>query len=177
LILTNLFSLENVTRRTTLAAILALTVLGGCAPRSGPGTGPEPVYLHMGPLELSATLEQDGVDVMGSVDIMNTSRQPVLVEYDGGCELAVLVTGGASPLWDQTIWWREHPGVCPTTTSTRLEIPGRTLARILTPAVTTLQIAGDSIPLGSFPAAVRLRLMSPRDTLLVLPTGPVRLDG
>ena len=165
------------TRRITLAVIFALAVLGGCAPRARPGTGPEPVYLHMGPLELSATLEQDGVDVMGSVDIMNTSRQPVLVEYDGGCGLAVLVTGGSTPLWDQAIWWRGQPGICPTASTTRLEIPARTLARILTPAITTLQIAGDSIPLGTFPAAVRLRLMTPRDTLLVLPAGPVRLDG
>jgi hypothetical protein len=135
------------------------------------------VYVHIGPLELSAYIDQEGVDVMGSVDIMNTSRGPVTVEYDAGCDLAIVMGGEGAPMWDQAAWWRRNPGICPESGLTRLEIPGRTLARVLTPAVTTYQIAGDSIPLGTFPAAVRLRLSVPRDTLLVLPAGPVRLNG
>lgn len=164
------------TRRPTLASLLALALLAGCAPRTAPATGPEPVYHRLGPLELSAMLEQDGVDVMGSVDVMNTSGRTVLLEYEGGCEFAVLVGAGEGRAhWDEALWWSTRPEIC-STSSTRLEIPARTLARILTPVVTTLQIAGDSIPMGAYPAAVRLRMLQPRDTTLVLTTGPVRLE-
>lgn len=163
-------------RRLKLPLLLLLAIAAGCAQR-GTRSAPEPVYLQMGPLELSASVEQDGVDVMGSVDIMNTSGRPVTVEYDGGCDLALLIPGAGRPMWDQAVWWRANPDVCPTTSLTTLEIPARTLARILTPPMTTLEIAGDSIPFGTFPAAVRLRLLLPRDTTLVFPAGPLRLNG
>jgi hypothetical protein len=162
-------------KRPTIAALLALAVLAGCAPRTRPAAGPEPEYHRVGPLDIAAGVQQDGVDVVGMMDIMNTSSQPVLLEYEGGCGLSVVV-GGTAGLWDEALFWRAHPDICPTT-PTRLEIPARTMARILTPAVTTPQIAGDSIPMGTFPAAVRLRMFQPFDTTLVLPAGAVRLEG
>jgi hypothetical protein len=164
------------TRRSTTAVLLALAVLAGCAPRTRLSAGPEPEYHRLGPLDIAAGVQQDGVDVMGMVDVMNTSTQPVLLEYEGGCGLAVLV-GGTASLWDEALWWRDHPDICPTDPTTRLEIPARTMARILTPSVTTMQIAGDSIPAGTFPGSVRLRMLQPLDTTLVLPAGPVRLEG
>lgn len=160
-----------------MAALLALALIAGCAPRGRPGSGPEPVYFRMGPLELSATIEQEGVDLMGSVDIMNTSGRPVTVEYDGGCSLAVLLPGETGPLWDQAEWWLSRPGICPASSATTLEIPARTMARILTPSMTTMEIAGDSIPRGTFPGAVRMRMLAPDDTTLIFPAGIVRLNG
>jgi hypothetical protein len=163
------------TRRPTIAVLSALAVLAGCAPRTRPATGPEPEYHRLGPFDIAADVQQNGVDVMGMVDIMNTTTQPVLLEYEGGCGLSVVV-GGTAVLWDEARWWSTRPDICPTD-PTRLEIPGRTMARILAPAVTTLQIAGDSIPMGTFPAAIRLRMLQPLDTTLVLPATPVRLEG
>jgi hypothetical protein len=162
------------TRRSTIAVLSALAVLAGCAPRTRPATGPEPVYHRLGPFDIAAGVQQDGVDVMGMVDIMNVTTQPVLLEYEGGCGLSVVV-GGTAALWDEALWWSAHPDLC-TPGSTRLEIPGRTMARVLAPAVTTPQIAGDSIPMGTFPAAIRLKMLQPLDTTLVLPAGAVRLE-
>ena len=59
--------------RPTIAVLLALAVLAGCAPRTRPAAGPEPEYHRVGPLDIAAGVQQDGVDVMGMMDIMNTS--------------------------------------------------------------------------------------------------------
>lgn len=161
-----------------LLAFAALAI-AGCA-RPVPLAGPVPEYVQLGELELSATVEQEGVDLMGSVDIMNTSREPVTLRYTGGCavSLVLLPQSGRSarPRWDEFEWLRPHTDACRPDPLV-LEIPPRTLARLLTPAVTSMQILGDSIPPGEYPAGVRLRMLQPRDTTLLLRANPVQLGS
>ena len=107
-------------------AILAL--LAGCA-RPAAGPAPERDYQRVGPLELSAYVERDLGDVLGTVDVMNTGRDTVRLEYAGQCAIAVLVfdrTSPERPRWDSPgrRWttatsrrrrssWRAAPGPTP----------------------------------------------------------------
>ena len=76
------------TRISSIA--LALVLLAGCAPRVQPGAF-SPEYVRLGPLELSAAIERDIGDLMGSVDIMNTGDSAVVVEYNGSCAVSIVL--------------------------------------------------------------------------------------
>jgi hypothetical protein len=156
---------------------LGLALLAGCATGSR-GTGPQPVYVRLGALELSATIERDAGDLMGSVDVMNTGDRTISLHYQGSCAVSILVADGEGegPRWDALTWWQSRPGIC-RTDPVVLEIPPQTLARILTPAVSEAEILGDSIASGSHPVALRIRILAPRDTTLLLPAGRVELAG
>lgn len=160
------------------AALLPLA-LAACAPRpvSAPAAD-DRTYLRVGALELSAVLEQDATDLMGSVDIMNLGSRPVLLEYEGSCAVAIVLgrNGAQARRWDALEFWRRRPEIC-RPEPTRLEIPGRTLARILTPPVTQAQILGDSLPAGRYEGVLRLRMLQPRDTTILLPAGPVDIGS
>lgn len=162
-------------RRLALAAAL---LIGACA-RPATGPSPERVYERVGPLELSALVERDLSDVLASVDVMNTARETVRLEYAGQCGLGVVLYEPAAerPSWDSALWWASQ-GDCPSPPMT-LDIPPRTLARIVAPLLETQRIRGDSLPGTSYRAAVRIRLLQPRDTTLVLPAGDLHLgvDG
>jgi hypothetical protein len=159
------------------AASAALALLAACA---RPPAGPEPErdYQRVGALEISALVERDLADVLGSVDLMNTGRDTVRLEYAGQCAVAILLYeagDGATPRWDSSAWWSAQ-GDCPATPMT-LDLPPRTLARVVAPLVQANRILGDSLPQASYRAALRLRLLQPRDTTLLLPAGDVHLAG
>jgi hypothetical protein len=136
------------------------------------------VYVRLGALELSATIERDAGDLMGSVDVMNTSGQSVSLHYQGSCAVAILVAGRGRdrPRWDALTWWQSRPGIC-RPDPVVLDIPPKTLARILTPPVNQQEILGDSIASGSHTVALRIRIYQPTDTTLLLPAGRVELAG
>jgi hypothetical protein len=161
-------------RRAALAAAL---LLAGCA---RPAAGPEPErdYHRVGALELSALVERDLGDVLGTVDVMNTGRDTVRLEYAGQCALAILLfdaRSGERPRWDSSAWWAAQ-GECPAATTT-LDLPPRTLGRILAPLVEARNILGDSLPLAGYRAVMRFRLVQPRDTTLLLPAGELLLEA
>ena len=161
------------TRRAALAAAL---LLAGCA-RPPAGPEPEREYHRVGALELSALVERDLGDVLGTVDVMNTGRDTVRLEYAGQCAVAILLFDAPSaerPRWDSSAWWASQ-GECPAGTTT-LDLPPRTLGRILAPLVEARSILGDSLPLASYRAVMRFRLVQPRDTTLLLPAGELLLD-
>lgn len=160
-----------------ISSVALALALAGCAPRVQPGAF-TPEYVRIGPLELSATIERDVGDLMGSVDIMNTSDRPVVVEYNGSCAVSIVLAapGSESPRWDAYRWWQAFPDVC-RPAPLRLEIPPETLARVLTPPVNQDQILGDSIPAGRHPVALRIQLLQPEDTTLLLSAGTVELEG
>lgn len=159
----------------TAAAFALILVATGCAPRVvTPPFARE--YQRVGPLEISAVVERDLADVLGSVDVMNTSADTVRLEYAGQCALAVLVYDrmAARPRWDSSHWWAAR-GECPAAPMT-LDLPPRTLARVVAPLVEAYAILGDSLPLKTYQAALRLRLLQPRDTTLILPAGDLQLE-
>lgn len=162
-------------RQAGLPALLCL--LAACAPAL---VSPEDTreYHRLGSLELSAVLEQDDQSLYGLIEIMNSSRQPVVVEYAGACGVGYLLyqEGGVTPRWQSSRWWTALQGSCPET-PLRMEIPGATLARIMAPALDPGIVLGDTLRAGSYEAAMRLRLLQPRDTTLILRAGPVRLDS
>lgn len=151
----------------------ALALLSACAPAVTRAPA-EKEYQRVGALELSATVERDRSDVLGAVDVMNTSGDTLRFEYEGYCALSlrfhVLAGRGA---WDSSAWWARQ-GDCPTGTMS-LALPPRTLGRIIAPVIQVPRILGDSLPSGSYATAVRIRLLTPRDTILVLPAGSIDL--
>jgi len=159
------------------AAFAILLGVTACArPASAPA--PEREYQRVGPLEISALVERDLADVLGSVDLMNTGRDTVRLEYAGQCAVAILLydaSGSGAPRWDSSAWWSAQ-GDCPATPMT-LDLPPRTLARVVAPLLEAARILGDSLPRASYRAELRLRLMQPRDTLLLLPAGDVHFGG
>lgn len=161
-------------RRAGVSALLVLLV--SCAPRVV--TPPfDRDYQQVGPLEISALVERDLADVLGSVDVMNTSRDTVRLEYAGQCALAVVLydrTAGR-PRWDSSNWWAAR-GHCPAASMT-LDLPPRTLARVVAPLLEAYDILGDSLPTATYRAALRLHLLQPRDTTLILPAGDLQLEG
>lgn len=155
-------------------ALLLALVMPACA-RPAAGPAPEREYERVGPLELSALVERDLTDVLGSVDVMNTGREPVRVEYAGQCALAIVLhePGAAAPSWDSALWWASR-GDCPTHPMT-IDLPPRTLARIVAPLLEAERIRGDTLPGATYRAFLRVRLLQPRDTTLLLPAGDVHL--
>ena len=160
-----------------LGPLLAAALLSGCA-RPAPEPGPATEYLLLGALELSATVERDLWDVYGAVELMNTGGDTVRLEYASQCALAILVYRPAADRgrrWDSSEWWQRRQGECPAT-PVRLDIPPLTLARVIAPAVDADAILGDSLPAGAYAAAMRMRLLQPTDTTLLLNAGEVELE-
>lgn len=163
--------------RSTVAGAAALALLSGCAP---PATlRPTPTEYHrVGALELSAVVERNQLEVLGAVDLMNTGADTVRLEYAGYCALALLIypsdERSDGPRWDSSAWWTGQ-GDCPEGTL-RVDIPPITLARIVAPVIDADRILGDSLPGGSYTGALRLQIVQPQDTTLVLLGGPVRLE-
>lgn len=161
-------------RRFAISGLLCL--FSACAPAL---VAPEDdrEYHQIGDLEFSATVEQDIESVYGLIDIMNPTRSPVLVEYSSGCAVAYLVhqDGRTTPSWESSRWWTGLQGSCPSEPM-RMEIPAATLGRIMAPAVDPGIVLGDSLPAGSYQVAMRIRLLQPLDTTLILRAGPVQLD-
>jgi hypothetical protein len=158
-----------------IAAVAALLTLAACA---RPPVAPEPEreYLRVGALEISAVVERDLADVLGSVDLMNTGRDTVRLTYAGQCALAILLYDSGrtdAPRWDSSAWWATQ-GDCPGPATT-LDLPPRTLARVIAPLVEARSILGDSLPIADYRAALRIHLLEPRDTTLVLPAGDLPL--
>jgi hypothetical protein len=153
--------------------LAALLLLAGCA-RPAPGPTPEREYQRVGPLELSAYVERDLGDVLATVDVMNTGRETVRLEYAGQCGLAVILHDAERQRWDSSAWWSAQ-GECPAATTT-LDLPPRTLGRIIAPLLEARAILGDSLPLRSYRAVMRFRLVQPTDTTLLLPAGELDLD-
>ena len=157
------------------AAGACLLALAACA---RPPVAPEPAreYLRIGALEISAVVERDLADVLGSVDLMNTGRDTVRLTYAGQCALAILLYDSSrttTPRWDSSAWWATQ-GDCPGPATT-LDLPPRTLARLLAPLVEARSILGDSLPAADYRSALRIHLLEPRDTTLVLPAGDLQL--
>lgn len=162
--------------KTASAAALAL-LASACAPAATARLTPTE-YHRVGALEVSAVVERNQVEVLGAVELMNTGKDTVHLEYAGYCALALLMypthEGLGEPLWDSSAWWTRQ-GDCPEGTL-RVDIPPITLARIVAPVVNADRILGDSLPGGSYTGALRLRIVQPRDTTLVLLGGRVRLE-
>jgi hypothetical protein len=121
-------------------------------------------------------VERDLSDVLGAVDVMNTGSDTVRLEYAGQCAVAIRIHDAdpdAAARWDSSTWWAAQ-GACPATPTT-LDLPPRTLARIIAPLMEARRILGDSLPATGYRAAMRLRLLQPRDTTLLLPAGDVQL--
>lgn len=160
---------------------LAALVLAGCARRT-PFLTPadfEHEYVQIGALELAATVERDESDVYGTVELMNTGPDTVRLEYNAYCDLAIVLFREKDrrllPRWDSATWWRGRGGYCPER-PLQLDIPPATLARIVAPAVEARGILGDSLPAGEYITAMRVRMLQPRDTALVLPGGVIQLE-
>ncbi|HET8654774.1 MAG TPA: hypothetical protein VFL93_04625 [Longimicrobiaceae bacterium] len=162
------------------AAAAILTALAGCA-LPATRTGPEPVYTRVGPLDLSATLDASGGQIVAAVDAMNLDHDSVTVVYPALCGISLVVFRPAAPdrpVWDSARWIAPEPGDttgCPRL-SRRLVVPEQTLARLYMPVVAGVQVLGDSLPAGDYSAALRFHLLQPRDTTLLLPAGPLRLE-
>lgn len=154
---------------------LALVALAACAPRARLAVD-ESRYVRVGPLEISGFVEREMVDIFAAAQVMNTSRQPLEIAYAGACGVALVIyhpdRPQAAPAWDSE---RLGLGLCPPTPD-RFEIPPETLARLLAPAFGSEEIRGDSLARGRYLAAVRLHLLHPRDTTLLLSAGPLDLD-
>ena len=160
--------------RPAAGGVLVLLLAACARPTAGPS--PERDYHRVGALEISALVERDLSDVLGTVDLMNTGRDTVRLEYAGQCALAILLYEDGTPgdaRWDSSAWWAAQ-GDCPAASMT-LDLPPRTLARVVAPLLETRQILGDSLPGARYRAAVRIRLLQPRDTTLILPAGDVHL--
>ena len=161
-------------RRVGLGLTFLATAACGRAVRA-----PDPgLYQSIGPLELSAAIDQNSSEILAAVDLMNTSQETIRVVYAGFCEVAVLVyradARASAPVWDSSRWWS---GIdeCPVEMLT-LEIPPVTLARVVAPLLEVRNISGDSLPLGRYVGAMRFRLVEPRDTTLTLPAGELDLQ-
>lgn len=161
-----------------LATSLIGFSLAGCGP--APVSAPDPtIYQSIGPLEVSAAIDQNSSEILAAVDLMNTSQETIRVVYAGFCEVAVLVfradRRSSGPVWDSSRWWS---GVdeCPREMLV-LEIPPITLARVIAPLLEARNISGDSLPSGRYVSAMRFRLVEPRDTTLTLPAGNLELQS
>ena len=156
----------------------ALALLAACAPGAARAPVVPTEFHRVGALEVSAVVERNQTEVLGAVDLMNTGADTVRLEYAGYCALALLLypaePAARAPRWDSSEWWVRQ-GDCPAGTF-RVDIPPITLARIVAPVMDARQILGDSLPGGSYTGAVRLRIVQPRDTTLVMLGGRVRLD-
>lgn len=166
--------------RRPFAAVAILAVLAGCV-HPAPRTGPEPVYTRVGPLDLSAMLDASDGQIVAAVEAMNLDADSVAVVYPALCGISLVVfrpDAPARPVWDSARWIAPAPGDttgCPQF-SRQLVIPEQTLARLYMPVVAGVQILGDSLPAGDYAAALRFHLLQPRDTTLLLPAGPLRLE-
>ena len=131
-------------------------------------------------LDFTAELRRvrDG-DLQGVVTITNPTSESALLEYAGTCAPSILIFSPDAdegvPLWDQFRYWQGQVGGCKWFTSI-LEMP----ASMSRPAVSTglasdSIILGDSLPGGTYQAAVRLDVFQPQDTTLVIPAGLVEL--
>jgi hypothetical protein len=163
--------------RRRIAGTGALALLAACAPAAT--RAPVPTEYHrVGALEVSAVVERNQMEVLGAVELMNTGADTIRLEYAGYCALALLMYPADAairePRWDSAEWWMGQ-GECPEG-NFRVDIPPITLARIIAPVIETGRILGDSLPGGSYTGAVRLRIVQPHDTTLVLLGGPVRLE-
>lgn len=162
-------------------ALLLALALGACARQAPAPESPLPgeQFQEVEQLEFSATVERDQFDVFGAVEIMNTGADTARVSYLGYCELAILFYDPAgrpvSLRWDSSRWWIGQQAPCPNT-PVRLDIPPQTLARLVAPAVGAGGVLSDSLPAGPYIPAMRLRLLHPRDTTLVLPADLVDLN-
>jgi hypothetical protein len=155
-------------------ALVGLALLCACAPRVTRAPG-EKEYFRVAGLELSATVERDRSDVLGAVDVMNAGDDTVRLEYEGYCALSLRFRPERGRgAWDSSTWWARR-GDCPTGNVT-LTLPPRTLGRIVAPVLQAPRILGDSLPAGAYTAAVRIRLVQPRDTTLVIPAGSIDLS-
>jgi hypothetical protein len=163
-----------------LGILSALAVLAGCAPsvRHTLAENWSPDFRRLGELEVSASVERNSGEILGAVDLMNTGRDTVVLEYAGYCAIAILMYRESGqhgePRWDSTEWW-SRTGDCPDRTL-KLSIPPETLARVVAPVVDTRRILGDSLPGGSYYGAIRINIVQPFDTTLVLPAGLVELQ-
>lgn len=112
--------------------------------------------------------------------IENPTVSTFVMEYAGVCAPSLLVyrdpglTG--SLLWDQLEWWNSRAGGCKWLPAF-LEIPTGVERHVSTPAMADADILGDSIPAGTYPVSMRLRILQPRDSTLVIPAGTVELGG
>jgi hypothetical protein len=163
-----------------LGILSALAVLAGCAPFARHALVDDhlPDLRRLGELEVSASVERNSGEILGAVDLMNTGKDTIAFEYAGYCAIAILMYRGSAergePRWDSTEWW-SRTGECPERTL-KLSIPPETLARVVAPVVDTRRILGDSLPGGSYFGAMRINIVQPFDTTLVLPAGPVELQ-
>ena len=160
------------------AAVGATALLAACAPAATRAPAVPTEFHRVGALEVSAVVERNQTEVLGAVDLMNTGPDTVRLEYAGYCAIALLMyppeAAVREPRWDSSDWWGRQ-GDCPQGTF-HVVIPPVTLARIVAPVVDARQILGDSLPGGSYTGAVRLRIVQPRDTTLVMLGGRVRLE-
>lgn len=161
-----------------ITGVGALALLAACAPAATRAPIVPTEFHRVGALEVSAVVERNQTEVLGAVDLMNTGTDTVRLEYAGYCALALLLypaeTAARAPRWDSSEWWVRR-GDCPEG-NFRVDIPPITLARIVAPVIDAGQILGDSLPGGSYTGAVRLRIVQPRDTTLVMLGGRVRLE-
>jgi hypothetical protein len=137
------------------ALSVATLVFGaGCSVKSL-----SPATLMLGPLSFKGTIEPSTAGLTGVIDVANQTQSEVTLGYSGMCAVALLVfsdsTLSGTPTWDQARWWNSRAGGCKWFPS-QVIIGGGSHARISTPPVQPGIILGDSLPSGTYYAAVRL---------------------
>lgn len=117
--------------------------------------------------------------LMGIASLHNPTDRPFVAEYAGSCAIALLAyddpTYGGPPRWDQHRWQNTRIGGCkwfPGIT----EVGVGEVAKFATPGVSDSIILGDSLPTGAYWLAIRVRILQPADTTLVIPGGEVELS-
>ena len=163
-------------RLRPLLALLLFAAAPACAARAPlPALDRPREYATVGALELSGVVERDGEAVYSMVEIMNTGSDTVRLAHPEACgvSLILLSTDSATLRWDLERWGQGQ-GYCSGRVST-MDLPPNTLARLFSPIVGEPDVRGDSLPGGDYASAMRIRLVEPADTTILLWSGPVRL--
>ena len=112
-----------------------------------------------GSLVFKGASEPSVAGLMGVIDVTNQTRHEVTIGYAGMCAVTLLVfrdsTLSKTPVWDQGRWWNTRAGGCKWFPDQRA-IAGGSHLRIGTSSVQPSVILGDSLPSGTYYAAVRL---------------------
>ena len=124
-------------------------------------------------LRFEAAILRDAEGALsGFLTIRNPTRSRIALEYAGVCHPSILVFADPSsaPVWDQLRWWNSRPGACKWLPQLHIIDPG-TFGLVRPHHVTEETILGDSLPPGLYEIAIRLRVLQPRDTTLIVSAG------
>ena len=150
-----------------------LSSLLGFAYGCSDSQGPTPIAGGFEQLRFDAgVVRGSDAALTASLTIRNPTRSRIALEYAGVCHPSILVFADptAPPVWDQLRWWNTRPGACKWTPQLHVLDPN-TRGLIRSASVSEAAILGDSLPPGLYHLAIRVRVLQPRDTTLVVSAG------